>query len=34
MGYYEIEGPDGPAEANNRLLFQANFLMRPASTSD
>ena len=33
LGNYKIEGPDGPAEANNQLLFQANFLVRP-STKD
>lgn len=30
-GNYNIEGPDGPAKANNQLLFIANFIMRPAS---
>lgn len=28
-GNYNIHGPDGPAEANNQLLFQANFWARP-----
>lgn len=34
LGNYNIEGPDGPAEANNQLLFQANFLMQPAGEVD
>lgn len=34
LGNYDIEGPDGPAEANNQLLFQANFLMQSAGEMD
>ena len=29
-GNYSLEGPDGPVEANNQLLFIANFVMEPA----
>ena len=27
-GIYQIDGPDGPDEANNKMLFNANFLMK------
>jgi len=30
-GSYKIDGPDGPKEASNTMLFNANFLMKPAS---
>lgn len=29
-GTFHIEGPDGPAEANNKMYFNATFLMKPA----
>lgn len=34
LGNFEIEGPDGPKEANNKLIMQANFLVRPSSQPD
>ena len=33
-GNYDIEGPDGPAEANNQLLFIANFIMKPGDLKE